>query len=255
MTRRPPIPWKVAGLVAWAALTRQQRSNREDCILSLGSLRPPPLLIDAANLPAQGPCLVTCNHYTSPGLPAWWIPIAISVVAPYEIHWLVSAMWTFQHLGGWRALAVGSISRPVTRLLFRRLAAVYGHTPSPPMPPEAEDAERRAAAVRRVLAYARNTPQAVVGIAPEGRDFPGGVLGEAPPGVGRFIALLNSHLRQIIPVGCYQEDDRLVVRFGASYQLPAISGSPQQRDQQTSQIVMQAIARLLPAHLRGEWDK
>ena len=45
-------------------------------------------------------------------------------------------------------------------------------------------------AVRRLFAYARSTPNPILGLAPEGMDLPGGILGWPPPGGGRVMLQL-----------------------------------------------------------------
>jgi hypothetical protein len=125
----------------------------------------------------------------------------------------------------------------------------------PAMPPDPADTERRAAAVRAVLKFARRTSQPVIGLAPEGGDQPGGVLGKLPPGVGRFVYLLNPSCPDILPVGVWKEGGRINLKFGIPYQLEILSGlSAHEYDRLVGNIVMQHIAALLPERLRGEYS-
>jgi len=74
-------------------------------------------------------------------------------------------------------------------------------------------------------------------------------------GSGRFGLLLSkAGLRKFIPVGAYEADGAFHIHFGESYELN-IPGyvSPDEKDDQASQIIMENIARLLPVHLRGEF--
>jgi hypothetical protein len=124
--------------------------------------------------------LLTLNHYSSPTCPAWWLTLAISAAVPFEIHWIVTA--NLRYLG-----RLG----PLSRWALRRLAAVYGFTLMPAMPPDPAEAAARARAVRQALDYTQRSPAPVVGLAPEGRDFPGARLGAPASGVGRFLLLLH----------------------------------------------------------------
>jgi hypothetical protein len=109
----------------------------------------------------------------------------------------------------------------------------------------------RAAAVRRVLKYARQAERPLIGLAPEGGDFAvPGRLAEPPSGVGRFILHLSALGLEISPVGIFEDGECLCLRFGPRYHLetfPQLSASV--RDRSASQQVMQHIAGLLPERL------
>jgi hypothetical protein len=185
--------------------------------------------------------LITVNHYSAPDFGAWWLAILISAVVPVEIHWVVTAGWTNS---GWLT--------GFSHWLFPRGAHCLGFTPMPAMPPDASEVEQRAAAMRSVLRYASHTPGAVIGIAPEGGDRPGGVLGELYPGVGRFLHMISQSCPNIIPVGVWKEQGSIRVSFGSPYQLEVTPGSSLQAiDQQAGAMVMRQIALLLPEGLRG----
>lgn len=211
-------------------------------------LQPPLQVIGAEQFPSNGPYLLTTNHYTRPGLGAWWLALAASAALPVEVHWIVTEAWTYPD-----ALR-SRLFTPLTRWAFRRVAAVYGFTSMPPMPPRPADTLARARAVRQVLAYARRTPQAVIGLAPEGGDSPGAVLAAPPPGVGRFISHLAELGLPLLPLGVYEADGRLYLHFGPACPLELPSHvAPHELDRQVSQQVMRHIAALLPPHLRGDF--
>jgi hypothetical protein len=187
--------------------------------------------------------LLTVNHYYAADFRAWWFVLAISAVLPVEVHWVVTSGWTNS---GWLT--------PFTHWLFPRGARLLGFTSMPAMPPNPAEVEARAEAVRRVLSYVRSTPSPVVGMAPEGRDIPGGVLGSLPSGVGRFLLLLSRDCPLVLPVGVWKQDGRINLRFGAPYHLALPGGlSANERDRQAGEIIMRRIAGLLPEHLRGEY--
>ena len=122
----------------------------------------------------------------------------------------------------------------------------------PAMPPDPDEAEQRATSVRRVLKYARETSQPVIGLAPEGGDAPGGVLGPLPPGVGRFIHLLSQYCPLLLPAGVWTESGRINLKFGSPYRLEIPDGlSAHERDLLVGRAVMHQIAMLLPDRLGG----
>ena len=219
------------------------RSFRADAMLLL-RLRGLRFIISGSEfIPTAGPFLVTINHYASPTLRPWWPVLSISATVPVEIHWTMTSAWTNS----------GLLS-PLSRWLFPKVAALYGFTPMPPMPPTHQEAEDRAAAVRHVLDYAHRSQAPVVGLAPEGRDFPGCLLGSPPPGAGRFIFLLCQYCQNILPAGVYELDGTAHINFGSPYHPELPPGlSPTQKDVHVSNQVMHAIALLLPEHLRGDY--
>lgn len=200
-------------------------------------------LLEKNNL-GQG-ILITVNHYSAPGFHAWWFVILISAFIPARINWVVTSGWTNS---GWLT--------GITHWLFPRMASLFGFTPMPAMPPDPDQIEQRAEAVRAVLKYARETQQPVIGIAPEGGDTSGGVLSSLPPGVGRFIHLLSTECPLILPVGVWTEDRQVCLRFGSPYQLDFPGSlSRHERDQRVGDTVMYHIALLLPEQLGGNFNK
>ena len=119
------------------------------------------------HIPTSGPALLIFNHYSRPGFQAYWIALAISAVVPAEIHWTMTAAWTYD--GSFKSYLLEAISRR----LFPRLASMYAFTSMPPMPPRPHEAEKRARAVRQVLAVAHRQPAPLLALAPEGRICPG----------------------------------------------------------------------------------
>jgi len=244
-----PLPWQILPGLAADLLLGRRRSLRADAVACVARLTPSLQVLGEEFIPQGGPCLLTVNHYTRPGLPAWWLVLAASACVPAEIHWIMTSAWTYPD-----ALRAWSIT-PLTRVFFKRLAHVYGFTSMPPMPPDPVEVEARAQAVRRVLEYARRSVNPIIGLAPEGRDAPKeqpGALVDPPPGVGRFVLQLTRLSLPISPVGVFEADGGLCIRFGQAYGLEITEGfKPEERDRQASREVMLRIANLLPPELRG----
>jgi len=193
-----------------------------------------------SNIPQHGPFLITFNHYYRPGFQAWWIGLAIATTIPEEIHWIMAEAWRYPQP------FIGGYLTALSRWAFHRVANVYQFTAMPPMPPHPDEVEARAKAVRQVIEYAREAPSPMIALAPVGYDFPEGEIGMPPPGAGRFIEQLSRYCKVIIPVGVFEENSGLCLRFGEGYRLLVPPGlSALERDQYTSRVVMDAIAPLI----------
>ncbi len=242
------LPQWARGGFLWNVLVQRPRSFSSDAQASVAELRTPPMVLGAEHIPAEGPCLVTCNHYTRPGLAAWWLTLAITAAvaagrapgADPEIHWVMTAGWRFQG-SRWKP----RILTPATRWAFARVARVYGFVTMPPMPPVPEEMEARATGVLRTVRLARRLAQegGMVGLAPEGRDVPEG-LGEPPEEVGEFMYLLVKAGLPILAVGVTERGGRLRISFGRPF-VPKIPPSRAGHDRVIAQQVMRAIANQL----------
>lgn len=228
--------------MARLALHRRPRSFRSDAQHLLARLTPPLRIEGQAPDLAGSAWLVVVNHYTRPGFRAWWIPMAISASLPREVHWVVTSTLTFQDR--WRSNTV----TPASRWFLRHVAHLYGFVAMPPMPPRPFEVVQRAQAVRQALRLA-GQPQAVLGLAPEGGDMPGGVLSPPPPGSGRFVWHLARRGLRLLPVGAFEADGRLCLHFGSASDLPP--DLPEPIESNAADFVMASIAVCLPAHLRG----
>jgi hypothetical protein len=235
------------GLIA-NVLVGGQRSFRSDGVACVKRINPPLRVLRVENIPKGGPCLLTFNHYYRPGFSAWWMALALAATVPVEIHFVMTGELTYP--GKWYA----PLGMAASRWLLRRFSHIYGFTSMPPMPPRPGDVKARARSVRRALAYAKNHPQAILGLAPEGGDLPGGVLGWPPAGAGRFTSLLAEQGFPILPVGCFEEAGAFCLCFGRPYRLQVPRSLPaDEKDRQSAQILMSAIAVQLPERLRGEF--
>lgn len=225
-----------------------KRSFRRDGLACAERINPPLRVLNKENIPQGGPCLITFNHYYRPGFSAWWMAIALAAAVPADIHFVMTGELTFP--GKWYA-ALGMAG---SRWLLKRFSRIYGFTSMPPMPPRPGDVKARARSVRRALIYAKNHPQAILGLAPEGGDQAGGLLNRPPAGAGRFTILLADHGFPCLPVGCFEEAGMFCLSFGPPYRLQVKRGlSADEKDRESAQTVMSAIAAQLPERLRGEF--
>lgn len=244
--RKYGLPLFELSTLLWSAARGAKRSFGADSRRALLRNKIALRVVNQECVPRRGPVVVATNHYQRPGFGAWWIAMAVSAAVPAEVHWVMTAAWTDMGRPGDRLKA------RISERLFPRLAAVYGFTPMPPMPPRRHEAAARAQAVRRVLALARGDPQIVIGMAPEGMDNPQGGLMLPPPGVGRFLLQLGQTGCAIHPVGFYEDAAGLVLSFGPRLRL---EGQPEMArdalDRWAAVQVMRAIAAELPLEQRG----
>ena len=199
----------------------------------------PPLVSHGTqNIPTDGGYLVTVNHYAREGFSSAWIAIALSAAISSEVTWVMTDEWDF------RDHPLAFVLRPLMRFVLGSLQKVFGFLPTPSMEPGYSGADQRAAAVRRVINYLRDHPQAIIGIAPEGRDALQPGMGELPAGVGKFILYLNRMGFRILPAGITEAHGRLHVRLGEPYDitLADIEGDV---DEQARKIVKEQISRLI----------
>jgi 1-acyl-sn-glycerol-3-phosphate acyltransferase len=240
--------WGLGGFV-WSVLALRRRSFARDAQIAVAGLSPAPRVLGADYVPRDGPCLVVCNHYSRPGFATWWLVLAVTAAvaaqrapgANPQIHWVMTAAWTFPG-SGWRR----RVLTPLTQWAFGRVARVYGFVTMPPMPPDPGQVEARAMAVLRTVRLARRLVQegGMLGLAPEGRDVADGP-GQTPAGVGEFITLLVRTGFPLLPVGIAEPDGQLCVSFGPPF-VPDMPPERSERDRVVARQVMAAIAQQLP---------
>lgn len=242
----PPVVF--TGLIRDLLLLRRRDFHR-DAQACVARLHPSLQVCNPENIPQQGPCVLTVNHYHRPGFGAEWLALSISALVSVHVHWVMTA--EFMHEGKW----FQPLGSSVSRILLKRIARVYGFTCMPPMPPRPQDVQARAASVRAVLEVVKNTREPVLGFAPEGHDASDkGVLTRPPAGVGRLGLLIAKAGLTFVPVGAYEADGMFHLRFGEGYVLSVPSGMrAKERDRQASKTIMEHIAFLLPPSLRGEF--
>ncbi len=232
--------------LALAFIFDRRRTFSEHARRLQSGIRPPLRVLGEENIPCAGPGVIEVNHYASPSFWAAWLAIAISAVVPAEIYWTMTGAFTYP------GKSFGRLRTRLSRVLLSRVARVYGFNTMPAMPPNPAEVALRGQAVRRLLEYARMNPKALVGLAPEGFDRPGGVLGLPPEGAGRLALALARMGLVFYPVGAYEEKGEFCLCFGAPFRLEIpVSAAPKEADLAARTTVTREIARCLPPRLRG----
>jgi hypothetical protein len=229
-------------------LARRQRSFRVDALAAVACLQPDLCVINPVSPSQSRKSILIVNHYTRPGLGAWWIALALSATCPSEIHWMMTSAWVYPD---W--LRTWSVT-PLSKLTLRLAAQTYRFTRMPPMPPRPHEAQARSQAIRNLLRFVHQNPDAAVGLAPEGADSGNSALARPPQGVGRLLHLLMSRGFEVIPVGVYEQAGRLTVNYGQKNPPPAaLPSDRRERDLALANWAMRAIAERLPEELRGPY--
>ncbi len=240
-------PTVIASLIRDGILYHR-RVFRDDARLCIEQLNPPLRVLGKENIPQTGDYVLTMNHYTRAGFHIWWGAMAISSLICPPVHWVIAGEWTAP--GKWYEPIKGAVSR----FASNRIAGVYGFTTMPPMPPRPRDVEARAASVRAVLTYVGQMKDPIIGLAPEGGDQIEEKLMMPASGAGRFALLLAAQGLRFAPVGVYESDGEFCLHFGEAYDLCVESNlSSDEKDEHAARIMMEHIAPLLPARLRGEF--
>lgn len=201
-----------------------------------------------SNLIQSEPFLLVVNHFNFPGFSALWIAVAIASIVPQEMRWLITDAWTFPRR------KARNILRKLSHFVLLQIASVYRFFPMPPNPPEPDQSTDAALTIRKLFQVARANPKPCLAMAPEGRDFTGGVLGMPTKGTGTIIAELCRLGYSILPVGFFLKDTMFHIVFGKAYRLNiSPSFSRKKEDPFISSMVMQSIAKLLPLELQGNF--
>lgn len=201
--------------LAASLLRGESRSVLADAQCMLAGLPREPVVSGLEHVPASGGFVIVANHYQRWDLWIGWEGALLMQAIGRPIHWLVL-----------RELRLAGHELPLTRLLFRRVAATYGLIPVPATP--AESAIRSVRHALRLLQAGE-----VVGLFPEGPHGHARALSPALPSAAKLAFLLSRHA-PLIPAAIYESHGQLHAKFGDPFQ------------SQDAGMLMPRIARLLP---------
>jgi 1-acyl-sn-glycerol-3-phosphate acyltransferase len=267
----------VLGSVIWDLARGTPASLTEVEKKLFAGMTPPPRVTGEQVIPRLSPFVVVSNHFETARVASWWGPFLMTElieerrnravrqgdlprrenarlkpgeqVDSSRIRWLMAREWWYPR--GFGRL----VKQPLTRMLFGRIARVYGFILVPPVLDGDLTRGEGVAGVRQALALTRGEHPSLVGLAPEGGTGPGGALKEPPSGVGLFLLMLSHGKIPLLPIGWY-EDKRggLTINFGAPFPLLVPERSDRRaRDRAIVMQAMTAIGRLLPERLWGAY--
>lgn len=208
----------------------------------------PPLVRGADRVPEEGRFAIVANHYERPGLWMAWPALALCHViwerTGKDTHWVAIEEWeSFSLLGV-------PVPREAIRRVFERAFNTYGIIA---MPPPTAPMAARASAMR--LTARRVREGEIVGIMPEGDVGPTPELLPAREGVGSFLHMLGLTGARMVPIGIFEEHDRLVLHVGDPYSLETPRGlTRDEADRYARDRVMRTIRDLLPPALWGAYS-
>lgn len=242
-------------------------------------MAPSPRVSGKELIPFDSPFIAVFNHYESSTAAAWWGPFLMSgVIARHrksaerhtglaegdknrkrdgtreevqQIRWLMAGEWWYP--SGFDRL----VKQPFTRLLFGRLAQVYGFVRVPPVLEGNSTRGEGFAGVRHALALTQGANPSLVGLAPEGHSGPGGVLIVPPAGTGLFLLHLTHQELPLLPIGWFEDENRaLTINFGHPFHLLISERTGRdERDRAAATQAMTAIGLLIPERLWGAYTE
>jgi len=151
----PHLPLRLALDIGGSILALTPRSIAAGALAAVEGASSPNIEISGgANVPASGPCLVTCNHYSRPSMEVWWTALAITAAlatnrlpdGDRDIHWVMTSAWRFEE-NRWRH----RVLTPLTRWGFDHVAQVYSFVTMPPMPPDPQELVTRAISILQTV--------------------------------------------------------------------------------------------------------
>ncbi|HET7035733.1 MAG TPA: hypothetical protein VFI42_08655 [Thermomicrobiaceae bacterium] len=237
------LPWLMLPRVTIDALLGRRRDVRVDMPGMVARMPVPPVIEGVEHIPTSGRCMILPNHYERPdGVWVGWGVMAILAALGARrpglpaARWVMTSTWQDCYLGPRR------IAPERLRWILERFARVYGLILMP-----ASDAETagRGVALRNLL-KTLGEPDQAVGLHAEAGGFE--TLIEPPLGIGRVLSLIDRQGIPCIPVGVFEQDRRLHVRFGVPLPAGTLARLP---ERESAYAVMRAIARLLPPENRG----
>jgi 1-acyl-sn-glycerol-3-phosphate acyltransferase len=216
-----------------------------------------PVVRGEEHIPEQGGFVAVVNHYQRRYYWVGWNAFLVSMIVRRRrgpravVHWLIN--------DGFEQRSPGAIPWPwwFLRWLFRRVARMYDMVP---VPTSQRNKGGRATAARTMLDLVsprdRSQEGEPIGLFPEARNQPRGVLGQPPPATGRLLLELGRRGVPLLPVGVHELDGDTNVTFGPPFnvELPPAS-SNQDAAKEACRQTMVAIGRLLPRELWAAYEK
>lgn len=246
------MPRRILFGVLWAFLMRRQRDIWKDTQSANSTLQRPPIVRGMRNVPDEGPIVFLLNHYERKDK-VWvgWGAIGLTSALARErdtaklrgMHWVMTDTWADCYLG--------PIHLNPTYLgwILKGFGDVYGITrmPAHDLPNHKDQRGRSASALREI--FGRLDRGECVAFHPEAGGFENLIV--PPEGAGRLLTTIGRRDVPMIPVGVFEEDDRLILNIGPAFASGAFRGKD---DADAAGVAMHAIAQLVPTRTRGAYS-
>jgi hypothetical protein len=243
------LPNSMMARALFAFFTRRRRNTWRDATTLVNGMDPQPVVQGISNVPQSGPFVIMPNHYERKDK-VWvgWGAMVITAAIARErdvrnvpmIRWVMTDTWADCFIGPIH------VSPGLLGWVLQGFSDVYGIIRMPAHDLPDHDARRAQSgmALRQML-KALDKGQ-IVAVHPEAGGFE--TMIEPKPGAGRVLSAFDRRGVPIIPVGVFEQDGRLPVRFGSRME----QGTLARLDDATAgRTAMTTIAALVPPANRG----
>ncbi len=243
------LPNSMMARALFAFFTRRRRNTWRDATTLVNGMDPQPVVQGISNVPQSGPFVIMPNHYERKDK-VWvgWGAMVITAAIARErdvrnvpmIRWVMTDTWADCFIGPIH------VSPGLLGWVLQGFSDVYGIIRMPAHDLPDHDARRAQSgmALRQML-KALDKGQ-IVAVHPEAGGFE--TMIEPKPGAGRVLSAFDRRGVPIIPVGVFEQDGRLTVRFGSRME----QGTLARLDDATAgRTAMTTIAALVPPANRG----
>jgi hypothetical protein len=233
----------------WAFIRGKRRNTWTDASQAVRTLDNPPLVTGLENVPQHGPIVFLPNHYERKdavwvGWGAMGLTEAVAGARDLsrlgKMHWVMTDTWADCFIGPFH------VNPDYLGWILKGFGDIYGivRMPAHDLPNHASQRGRSARSLLSIFEYLRAGD--CVAVHPEAGGFE--TLIQPPPGAGRVITCLDRRDVPLIPVGIYEENDRLVINIGRQIEQGTFIGLD---DRTAADHIMLKIAALVPEETRG----
>lgn len=243
------LPKPILAKAFWAFLRKKRRDTWSDASRAVRTLTNAPVIHGLQHVPEEGPIVFLPNHYERKDA-VWvgWGAMALTdaVARSRDIsrlgrmHWVMTDTWADCFIGPFH------VNPKYLGWVLKGFGDIYGiiRMPAHDLPNHSSQRNRSARSLLEIFDYLKAGD--CVAVHPEAGGFE--TLIQPPAGAGRVISCLDRRNVTLIPVGIHEENDHLVVNFGAPIEHGIFDGLD---DRTSADTIMLRIAALVPEETRG----
>ena len=243
------LPKPMLARAFWAFLRGKRRDTWTDASRAISTLQNKPVIHGLQHVPEQGPIVFLPNHYERKDA-VWvgWGAMALTEAVARarnvsrlgRMHWVMTDTWADCFIGPFH------VDPRYLGWVLKGFGNIYGiiRMPAHDLPNHTTQRNRSARSLLEIFDYLKAGD--CVAVHPEAGGFE--TLIQPPAGAGRVVSCLDRRNVTLIPVGIYEENDHLVVNFGAPIERGTFDGLD---DRASADTIMLRIAALVPEETRG----